>query len=108
MILKRGFMQILLAALLLMAQYAALTHGYKHWQQDPATIEQKHDGGKQSSKVRMCDFHCAFTEVLGAAVGTAGVLGIIPQSAERNADPLAHSHTARLLTPLSRGPPVLL
>ena len=110
MMLKRGLLQFLLAALLLAAQYAASTHEYKHWQHGPADAAktQQHDGGKQPSKVRLCDFHGACAEVLGAIVGPAHFLGVVVQTAERIADPFAFSRKAQLLTPLSRGPPALL
>lgn len=107
MTIKRGFLQLLLAALLLAVQFAALTHDYKHWRQGDAGLSQQHDSGKHSSKVRLCDFHGACAQVLGGVVAAATLLGVVTQSAERNIDPLAFLHTLLFLAPLSRGPPVL-
>lgn len=108
MILKRGFLQILLAALLLVAQYAALTHGLRHWQPNQLAQSQQEDGGKQKTPSSLCDFHVAFAEVLGA-VGSCAVPPLaVVQVGESVADPLYVPHTAKLLAPLSRGPPVLL
>ena len=108
MMLKRGLLQLLLAALLLVAQYAALTHEFKHWQNGPAGLSQQDEGGKQSSKPRLCDFHGACAEVLGAINAAAPTLGIVAQTAERVINPIALSRKPQLLTPLSRGPPALL
>lgn len=108
MVLKRGFLQILLAALLLVAQYAALTHGLRHWQPNQPAQSQQEDGGKQKAPSSLCDFHVAFAEVLGA-VGACGLPPLVfaPVS-ERSAEPLTVRHTALLLAPHSRGPPVLI
>ncbi len=107
MTLKRGLLQLLLAALLLAAQHGALTHSYRHWQQGPATAQtEQHDGGHKSSKVRLCDFHCSFAEVLGVAVSSAIFLCVVAQSVEWGTDFLSPPHNARHLVPASRGPPV--
>ncbi len=109
MTLKRGLLQILLAALLLAAQYTALTHGFRHWQQ-PNQLAQLHleEGGKQKSQSPLCDFHFAFAEILGAVASCALPAAIVDRVAERSATPVSYPHTARLLVPLSRGPPVLI
>jgi len=108
MILKRGFLQILLAALLLAAQYAALTHGLRHWQPNPLAQSQQEDGSKQNAPSSLCDFHVAFAEVLGAVGSCALPPLVFATVSERGADPLSIAHTAVLLAPHSRGPPVLL
>jgi len=109
MTLKRGILQLLLAAMLLAAQHGALTHGYRHWQHGPTTAQtQQHDGDQKSSKVRLCDFHCSFAEVLGVAVSSATFLCVVAQTAEHTTDLLSPPHTARHLVPASRGPPVLV
>jgi hypothetical protein len=108
MTLKRGLLQILLAALLLTAQYSALTHGIRHWQTNQLAQLQQHDGGKQKSQSGLCDFHVAFAEILGAVGSCALPVVIVVQATERSADPLSSACTAKLLVPLSRGPPVLV
>ena len=108
MILKRGFLQILLAALLLVAQYAALTHGLRHWQPNTLAQSQQEDGGKQKAPSSLCDFHVAFAEVLGVVGSCAAPPIVIASIGDAAAEPPAVSHTALLLAPLSRGPPVLL
>jgi hypothetical protein len=108
MTLKRGLLQILLAALLLAAQYTALTHGFRHWQANPLTQSQQDDGGKQKSQSGLCDFHVAFAEILGAVGSCAMPAGIIAQAYERSSIPRLSPYTAKLLAPLSRGPPTLV
>ena len=108
MILKRGFLQILLAALLLVAQYAALTHGLRHWQPNQLAQSQQEDGGKQKAPSSLCDFHVAFAEILGAVGSCALPAGIVVQAYERSSISRLSLHTAKLLAPFSRGPPALL
>jgi len=108
MILKRGLLQILLAALLLAAQYTALTHGFRHWQPNQLAQTQQDDSGKQKSQSALCDFHVAFAEILGAVGSCALPAGIVAQAYERSSLPRLSPRTAKLLAPLSRGPPVLL
>jgi hypothetical protein len=105
MVLKRGLLQILLAALLLVAQYAALTHGLRHWQPNPLVQSQQDEGGKQKSATGLCDFHVAFAEVLGVVGSCAISVTIAVNSHERSSILHAPTRTAQLLTPLSRGPP---
>ena len=109
MTLKRGLLQILLAALLLAAQYSALTHGFRHWQQ-PAQLAQtqQDEGGKQKSQSPLCDFHVAFAEILGAVGSSALPVCIVAQVGERSTVVHPLLHTAQFLAPLSRGPPVLV
>ena len=66
MILKRGLMQIVLAALLLAAQHGALTHQLRHWQDRlPAQLQQQDDKQKAAHS-GLCDFHVSFAQILGA------------------------------------------
>ena len=108
MIVKRGFLQILLAALLLVAQYAALTHGLRHWQPSQLAQSQQEEGGKQKAPSSLCDFHVAFAEVLGGVGACAAPLLALAPIGDAVGEPLDVKHTARLFAPLSRGPPVLL
>jgi hypothetical protein len=107
MTLKRGLLQILLAALLLAAQYTALTHGFRHWQQPNQLAQSQQDeGGKQKTQSGLCDFHVAFAEILGAVGSCATSFGVVVQASDRAAVPLTSPYTAKLLVPASRGPPV--
>ena len=108
MTIKRGILQVLLAALLLAVQLAALTHDYKHWRQGDAGVSQQHDSSKHSSKVRLCDFHGACAQVLGGVAVAAVLLGLVAQGVERSAGLLPVLHRFSLLAAHSRGPPVLL
>jgi hypothetical protein len=108
MTLKRGLLQILLAALLLAAQYTAITHPFRHWQPSQLAQSQQDDGGRQKSQSGLCDFHVAFAEILGAVGSCALPVVTVAQATERSADPLSSPRTAKLLVPLSRGPPVLV
>lgn len=108
MTLKRGILQILLAALLLVAQYTALTHGFRHWQPNQLAQSQQDESGKQKAQSGLCDFHVAFAEILGAVGSCPMPFGIVAQATGRTAVPCFPNHTARLLVPASRGPPVLV
>ncbi len=108
MTIKRGLLQILLAALLLLAQYTAISHSLRHWHPNQLAQSQQDDSGKQKAPSSLCDFHVSFAEILGA-VGSCAMPAIaVAQIGERGADPFYVPHTARLLAPLSRGPPVTL
>lgn len=113
MTLKRGLLQMLLAALLLVAQYTALTHGLRHWQSNPpasslAQQQTQDESGKQKSASGLCDFHVAFAEILGAVSSCGLPVVVTLQAGERSIAPLSVERTALLLAPQSRGPPVLL
>lgn len=108
MILKRGLLQILLAALLLVAQYTALTHGLRHWQPNQPAQSQQEDGSKQKTSSVLCDFHVAFAEILGAVGSCAMPPLVVTQISERSADPYYLPHTLDIFAPRSRGPPALL
>ena len=105
MILKRGLLQILLAALLLAAQYTALTHGIRHWQPNQLSQSQQDEGGKQKSQSGLCDFHVAFAEILGAVGSCAISFAVTVPAIDRVVIPPASPRTAKLLVPASRGPP---
>ena len=113
MILRRGFLQLLLAGLLLVAQQHALSHALQHAQGDQSTQsqQQQHDGsGKQKTQSGMCDYHVSFAQVLGAPGSCA--LPPPPLLAGGDQAPGDHQlpfvHSAKYLVPESRGPPVLL
>ena len=106
MMLKRGLLQILLAALLLVAQHGALTHQTRHLQDRlPAQIQQQ-DQKQKSLHAGLCDFHVSFAQVLGAVSCDR-----VPPRIARNAVELSLNHfpsafPANLVVPASRGPPV--
>ena len=108
MILKRGLLQIVLAALLLVAQYGALTHQVRHLQDNLPAQSQQQDGGKQKSQSGLCDFHVAFAEILGSVNSSAPPLLIAVNAVERGLNHLPLAFPANLVVPASRGPPVLL
>ena len=108
MILKRGLLQVLFAALLLAAQHGALTHQVRHLQDNPPAQSQKHNGGKQTSQSGLCDFHVAFVQVLGALSSTAPPLQIAANTVESGVNHLPLAYPSSLVIPASRGPPILL
>ena len=70
MFLRRGFLRLLLAGLLLVAQQHALSHALQHAHGDQSTQsqqqqQQRDDGGKQTSQSGLCDYHVSFAQVLG-------------------------------------------
>jgi hypothetical protein len=108
MILKRGFLKIVLATLLLVAQHSALTHHIRHLQGNPPVQSQQDNGGKQTSQTGLCDFHVAFVQVLGALGSVAPPLQIAANTVESGVNHLPLAYPANLVVPASRGPPVLL
>ena len=108
MILKRGLMQILLAALLLVAQHGALTHQLRHLQDRLPAQAQQQDQKQKSAHTALCDFHVSFAQILGAV----NCAGMPPRLADNAVEPsLNHfppAFPADLVVAASRGPPVLL
>ena len=108
MILKRGWLQMMLAALLLAAQHGALTHHVRHLQDNLPVQSQQQDDGKQKPQSGLCDFHVTFVQVLGALGSAAPPLRIAGNTVERSFNHLPSAYPANLVVPASRGPPVLL
>jgi hypothetical protein len=108
MILKRGFMQLALAALLLVAQHAALSHQIRHLQHNLPAQSQQQDGGKQKALSGLCEFHVAFAEILGVAHSPAPLLQIADNAAERGAKYCPLAFASDVVVPASRGPPATL
>ena len=108
MILKRGLLQIALAALLLAAQHGALTHQVLHLQDRLPVQVQQQDGSKKTAHSGLCDFHVAFAEILGAVGSAAPPLRLATNGAERGAGLSSSIFPATVVVPASRGPPVLL
>jgi len=109
MILKRGLLQMVLAASLLAAQYGALTHQVRHLQDKlPVQSQQQDDDGKQKPQSGFCDFHVTFVQILGALGSAAPPLQIACNTVESGFNHLPLAFPANLVVPASRGPPVLL
>jgi hypothetical protein len=105
---RRTLLNLAIAALLLFAQYGAVTHALSHVHAGQPAQSQQHDGGKQSSPSVACAFHASFAQVLGA-VGSCGWSPLAAAGVEAPAQPrLLSAYAPRLLVPLSRGPPALL
>ncbi len=108
MILKRGLLQILLAALLLVAQHGALTHQTRHLQERLPEQSQQQDQKQKSAHAGLCDFHVTFAQVLGAVDCARLPLRLASNAVERSSSHFPHDFPAHLVVPASRGPPVLL
>ena len=108
MILKRGLMQIVLAALLLVAQHGALTHQLRHWQDRlPAQVQQQDDKQK-SAHTGLCDFHVSFAQILGAVNCANPPERLATNSVEHHGNHFPRAFPADLVVAASRGPPVIL
>jgi hypothetical protein len=108
MMLKRGLMQIILAALLLVAQYSALSHHVGHLQDRLPAQSQQQDQKQKSSHAGLCDFHVSFAQVLGAVSCGQAPLKIASNAVERSINLFPSAFPADLVVPASRGPPALL
>jgi hypothetical protein len=108
MILKRGLLQIALAALLLVAQHGALTHPLRHLHDRLPVQTQQQNDGKKTSHSDLCYFHVSFAEILGAVNCAKLPLRIATNSVERGIHHFSPAYPSDLVVPASRGPPVLL
>ncbi len=108
MILKRGLLQILLAALLLAAQHGALTHQTRHLQDRLPAQTQQQDEKQKSAHAGLCDFHVSFAQVLGAVNCAKLPLRLASNTVERGNNHFPSAFPADLVVPASRGPPILL
>ena len=109
MILKRGLIQIVLAALLLVAQHGALTHQLRHWQDRlPERAQQQQDDKQKAAHSGLCDFHVSFAQILGAVTCAQLPLRLAANTAEHHVSHLPRAFPADLVVPASRGPPVIL
>ena len=108
MILKRGLMQILLAALLLVAQHGALSHHVGHLQDRLPAQAQQQDQTQKSAHTGLCDFHVSFAQVLGAVDCAKIPPRLAGNAVERSGNHFPPAFPADLVVAASRGPPVLL
>ena len=108
MILKRGLLQILLAALLLVAQHVALTHQVRHLQDRLPAQARQQDQKQKSAHAGLCDFHVSFAQVLGAVSCDNPPLKVASNDVELSLNHFPRAFPANLVVPASRGPPILL
>lgn len=106
MIMKRGLLQIVLTALLLVAQHGALAHQIRHLQ-DNLPAQSQHDG-KQIPQSGLCDFHVSFVQLLGAVDASLLILRIAANAVEHRTNHFPPAFPSDLFVPSSRGPPVFL
>lgn len=104
--LKRGLMQVVFAALLLIAQHGALTHHVRHLQDRLPAQTQQQDKKQNPAHTALCDFHVSFAQVLGAVDCAAIPLLLARNAVERSLNFFATALPANLVIPASRGPPV--
>jgi hypothetical protein len=104
---RRAFLQFVLAALLLFAQQAAVTHAIWH-AHGPTPEQQQDSNSKGSFQAGSCEWHGAFCQVLGGVPSGSGSHAEQHGSAEQAAAPALPSVATLSLAPLSRGPPALL
>jgi len=102
---KRGFLRIVLVALLLAAQHGALAHQIRHLQ-DNFPGQSQHDGKQKPSG--LCDFHVSFVQILGAVDSALSSLRIAANAVEPSINHFPSAFPSDLVVPASRGPPVLL
>jgi hypothetical protein len=105
---KRGLMQILLAALLLVAQHGALTHQLRHLQDRLPAQAQQQEPKQKSAHAGLCDFHVSFAQVLGVVHCAKIQVQLASNDAEPGVDHFTRAYPADLVVPASRGPPILL
>jgi hypothetical protein len=108
MMLKRGLMQIVLAALLLVAQHGALTHQLRHWQDRLPAQAQQQDDKQKSAHSGLCDFHVSFAQILGAVDCATPHLRLATNTVEHHGNHFPPAFPADLVVPASRGPPAIL
>ena len=115
MAIRRLTLRLILAALLLVAQQAAVTHAVWHAHDSLAghvhDTELNDDLGHQhdehSSEAQFCGFHAAFGQVLGVAAGNAAPLAVLRLDVERVSEPQRSCSHVESVPPQSRSPPVL-
>src|SRR5262245_29342253 len=110
---RRAFPRLVLIALLLAAQHAALTHAIWHAYRDAPSARQFHandrqTGGDRVPEYGLCVFDVAFGQVLGATHGSASHFcapALTSELIDQSARPYAGVAS---LSFHSRAPPILL
>ena len=108
MMVRRGLMQIVLAALVLVAQHGALTHQLRHWQDRLPANAQQQDDKQKSAHTGLCDFHVSFAQILCAVNCATPPLLLATNQVEQHGNHFPPAFPADLVVPASRGPPVIL
>ncbi len=108
MLTKRGLLQIVLVALLLVAQHGALAHQVRHLQDRLPAQTQHQDDKQKPAHAGLCDFHVSFAQILGAVNSVAVPLNLAANSVERSGNHFPRAYPADLVVAASRGPPILL
>src|SRR4029453_16935038 len=110
---RRAFLRLILVALLLAAQHAALTHAIWHAYRDVPSAQQIHANNSQTSgkhvpEHALCVFDVAFGQVLGATHGSASHFCAPGPASELIAQSARPYSGVVSLSFHSRAPPVLL
>lgn len=98
--------RLAIAALLLFGQQMAIAHQAWHALDRGSARTQQYgiDGNDQSN---LCAFHADFESILSAVKSTPPVLLPGITVFEQFSASLPHHHSAKLIVPASRGPPLL-
>lgn len=112
MAIKSAFLRLLLAALLLVAQQAAVTHAIWHAHDglaghvhDTAVVQSGQSHDDDSTQAQFCGFHVAFGQVLGMAHGNAAMFAAPVLLVEHGPAPDRSCRHIVFVPPQSRGPP---
>lgn len=105
---KRSYLQIILAGLLLIAQHGAVMHQMQHAHGQLSGVSSQTGGGKSLPQSDLCDFHAAFIQVLGIVNSAADLPLIAVFAAERTSVHFTRQYPSSPVIPASRGPPILL
>lgn len=108
MIFRRVLLQTALAALLLVAQHAALTHQVWHQHDGQSAPVEQQNNGKKAAHAALCDFHVSFAQVMGAVSCDKVPLKVANNTVELSFSHFPPAFRANRVVPASRGPPVIL
>ena len=102
----RIFLKLFLAALLLVAQHAALTHAIWHAHgHEPVPQQHEENNGKGSFQSGLCDLHGAFYQVACGVPTESNSHAEQRSSPEQASAPALPCIAVLSPVPLSRGPP---
>jgi hypothetical protein len=102
---KRVIPGLALAALLIVAQHAALAHWAEHVL-DQGPFESHQGVGDKNFHSDLCAFHGAFDDLLSAVGSTPPLLRVASSAFEQHLVAFSSFVPTDLLIPASRGPPV--
>src|SRR5262245_1058845 len=110
---RRAFFHCVVVFLLLIAQQGAMLHAVWHayaGQHERASVQataHQNGSGSPSNQAGLCAFDVAFGQMLGFTHSGGVVLAYMPVAGVRTHDITAPRLHAEVLSPKSRGPPVL-